>query len=90
MDEGQNAVSKDLVEFRTFSSKEEAETAKTELESSGRMWSNVGHVGDKWYIAYSEVGEMCALSVTKAGQYFNLNVELTAGYQVGRSWAECH
>ena len=60
-------------------------------EKEGRKWANL-HPSPRggFYSAYSRAGELAVTAVTEAGRYYGLNVELTAGYDVGRSWAECH
>lgn len=64
----------------------EEEEART-----GKIWANV-HESPKggWFTAYSRPGELASLAVKKAGEFYNLNVELTAGYDIGNSWASCH
>lgn len=65
---------------------------KREEESkTGKIWANV-HESPKggWFTAYSRAGELASIAVKKAGEFYNLNVELTAGYDVGNSWASCH
>ena len=64
----------------------EEEEART-----GKIWANV-HESPKggWFTAYSRPGELASLAVKKAGEFYNLNVELTAGYDVGNSWSSCH
>ncbi|QPX72034.1 MAG: DNA polymerase I [Dompiswa phage TSP7_1] len=60
-------------------------------KETGQIWANI-HESPKggWFTAYSRAGELAALAVTKAGEFYNLNVQLTAGYDVGNSWATCH
>lgn len=62
-----------------------------EEKRTGKIWANV-HESPKggWFTAYSRAGELAAIAVNKAGEYYNLNVPLTAGYDVGNSWASCH
>jgi hypothetical protein len=85
LDEAQLELSRDLVKFKMFDTKEEAD-AFNEL-----YWSDTGHAPDgRYYKAYSVVGELAQKAVKEAGQYYNLNVELTAGYSIGRNWKECH
>jgi hypothetical protein len=87
MDEAQIELSKDLVKFKIFATEDEAKA----FHEEDKTWSDVGHApSGKIYRAYSIVGEMAAQAVVEAGQYYNLDVELTAGYQIGRNWAECH
>lgn len=60
-------------------------------KETGQIWANV-HESPKggWFTAYSRAGELASLAVIKAGEYYKLNVQLTAGYDVGSSWASCH
>lgn len=62
-----------------------------EEKRTGKVWANV-HESPKggWFTAYSRAGELASIAVNKAGEYYNLNVPLTAGYDVGNSWASCH
>lgn len=62
-----------------------------EEKRTGKIWANV-HESPKggWFTAYSRAGELASIAVNKAGEYYNLNVPLTAGYDVGNSWASCH
>lgn len=84
-DECQLEVTKNLVKFKIFNTEEEA---KAFNES---YWSDVGKAkGGRFYRAYSISGELASKAVTEAGKYYKLNVELTAGYQIGRNWKECH
>lgn len=105
-DEAQLEVTRDLVQFKWFSKEsldwlsEEDDKAcfekvntwkKQEEERTGKIWANV-HESPKggWFTAYSLPGELASIAVKKAGEYYKLNVELTAGYDVGDSWASCH
>ena len=45
---------------------------------------------DQWIQWYSEVGEICVISMRKAGEYFNFRVPLDGQYIVGNSWGETH
>ena len=62
-----------------------------EEKRTGKIWANV-HESPKggWFTAYSRAGELASIAVNKAGEYYNLNVPLTAGYDVGNSWSSCH
>lgn len=62
-----------------------------EERKTGKIWANV-HESPKggWFTAYSRAGELASIAVKKAGEFYNLNVELTAGYDIGNSWASCH
>lgn len=84
-DEAQNELTRDLVKFKMFDTKEEAQAFDEP------HWSDVGSAPDgRYYRAYSIVGELAQKAVTEAGKYYNLNIDLTAGYAVGRNWKECH
>lgn len=100
MDEAQVEAHKSLVKFKVFrytdeeseaKAKEAVEKFKEEQEATtGRIWSDISHGKDNYYVALSPVGEMAVESVREAGEYYKLNVPLTAGYIVGRNWAETH
>lgn len=72
-----------LAKVNQWKAEEEART--------GKLWANV-HESPKggWFTAYSRAGELASIAVKKAGEYYGLNVELTAGYDLGNSWASCH
>lgn len=64
---------------------------ETEEQASGKIWSDIKpSPKGGWFVAYSRVGELAAIAVREAGEYYKLNVELTAGYMIGRNWSECH
>ena len=105
-DEAQLEVTRDLVEFKWFSKESLGWTSedddkeclakvnqwKAEEEArTGKIWANV-HESPKggWFTAYSRAGELASVAVRKAGEFYGLNVELTAGYDLGNSWASCH
>jgi len=72
--------------------KAQAEAMLKDIETSeGRRWANL-HESPRggYYSAYSRAGELASMAVYEAGRYYGLNVDLTAGYDVGRSWCECH
>jgi hypothetical protein len=84
-DESQLELTKDLVKFKMFNTEDDAKSYNKP------HWSDVAKAPDgRYYRAYSIVGELAQKAVQEAGQYYNLNVELTAGYMVGRNWKECH
>ena len=90
-DEAQLEVHKNLVKWRVGKSKEEMTEIKAQVEKETNLqWSDVGHIGDKWYIGYCRAGELAVESVLEAGRYYKLNVDLTAGYMLGKDWASCH
>jgi len=87
-DEAQLEVRKELVKFKTFATQEEAEAFK---KTQTGVWSDIkespkGGV----YVAYCRPGELAAQAVKEAGEYYNLNVDLTAGYMIHKNWAGCH
>lgn len=87
-DESQGEVSRSLVSFKVFDSKEEAEEFKA---SATKIWSDVQKgKNDKFFVAYCRAGELASEAVRLSGEYYNLNVPLTAGYMLGRNWADCH
>lgn len=90
-DESQLEATKDLVKFKVFKTEEEAIEYKKDFESKhNKILSDIGHINDKYYIAYSHIGEMCIEVVRKSGEYYNLPIPLTAGYTVGKNWKQCH
>lgn len=87
-DEAQMEVKKELVQFKMFATKEEAQAFK---DSENKIWSDIkSNVKGGFFVAYSRAGELAAQAVKEAGEYYGLNVELTAGYMVHRNWAGCH
>ncbi len=67
------------------------EAAKKAVEAStGLIWSDIGETTDRLYIGYHRAGELAVEAVREAGEYYNLNVPLTAGYSLGKNWADCH
>lgn len=90
-DELQLEISQKDVKWKTFNNEEDAIAWKKEAEAkTGKIFSDVGHVGDTWYVAYHRAGELASLSAKYASEYYKLRVPLTAGYQIGRNWAETH
>ena len=91
-DESQIEVTKDLVKFKRFSTKEECqEFRKVQREQTGMIWSEE-HESPKggWFVAYSKPGELVVKAVEETTQYYKLKVPLSADYIVGKSWADCH
>ena len=87
-DEAQLEVSKKLVKFKLFDTTEDAEAFKS---SQSEVWSDVKKSPKGgYYVAYCRAGELAAEAVNEAGQFYKLNVPLTAGYIIGRNWADCH
>lgn len=87
-DEAQLEVSKGLVKFKMFQTKEEAQAFK---EAQKEVWSDIkDSPKGGFYVAYSRPGELASQAVRESGEYYKLNVELTAGYVIGKNWAMCH
>lgn len=91
-DEAQCEVTRDLIEFKTFDTEQECADFKSYQESStDRVWGDVKEgKGGKFFTSYSLAGQLAAESVKESGEYYKLNVELTAGYMFGRNWKDCH
>lgn len=91
MDEQQTEDLKENVKFKMFSDKDTAEEWKSTQEKvTGKILSDVGERNGKYFVAYCRSGELAALSCGYASSYYNLNVELSGGYILGRNWADCH
>ena len=87
-DESQLEVSKSLVKFKTFPTKEECQAFK---DNQDTIWSDIKESPKGgFYVGYSRAGELAALAVQQAGDYYKLNVPLTAGYVIGHNWKMCH
>lgn len=64
---------------------------KDKLEEDGSIWSDIKESPKGgWFIAHTLPGELAAKAVRQAGEYYNLNVSLTAGYMIGLNWSQCH
>jgi len=91
MDETQVQITRDMADVKFFKSEEEASSFKQEKEEeTDKLYSDVGHGAGWYWCGYSEVGELLSKSIKEAGKFYKLSVELTGGYQIGRSWRECH
>lgn len=91
-DESQIEVSKSLVKFKRFDTKEEANTFREEQKSKHNLIWSEAHESPKggYFVAYSRVGELVVEAVNETTDFYKLNVPLSADYVVGRSWADCH
>jgi hypothetical protein len=85
-DEAQSEVTKDLVKFKMFKTEEEGKL----FREDNPTWGELAHTDKGWYSAYSLPGVLATQSVKEAGEYYKLNVELTAGYIVHKNWYGCH
>jgi hypothetical protein len=87
-DEAQCEISKSLVKFKMFDTEDDAQVFKN---AQSDIWSDIGHSkGDRYFVAYTQAGELAAQAVKEAGEHFGLEVELTAGYVIGQNWGNCH
>ena len=87
-DESQLEVQRQQMSWKMFQTEEEAKEFKKVQKD--KMWSDVGHSEKGYYVGYCRAGELAVESVNEAGEYYKLNVPLTAGYMVGTNWATCH
>jgi hypothetical protein len=85
-DEAQIEVTKDLVKFKMFKTEEEGK----EFRKQNPTWGELGHTEKGWYSAYSLPGLLATQAVKESGEFYNLNVELTAGYIVAKNWYGAH
>lgn len=69
---------------------EEAKALAIAYKDSQENYSEVGHTDTHYYTGYCLAGVLAVESVREAGEYYNLNVPLSAGYNLGRSWAMTH
>ena len=53
-------------------------------------WSTTHQIEDGYELSYSIVGDLALQAVTQAGQYYKLNVPLTAEYMIGKNWSDVH
>lgn len=87
VDEAQLELKKSMVTWKKFSSEEECKAFKSD---DGRVWSEPIHSDKGWFRGYCRAGELATMAVKQAGEYYKLNVELSAGYILGKDWAQCH
>lgn len=59
-------------------------------KETGKKWSDVMKGPRGYFIGYCRAGELAVEAVVEAGRHYKLNVDLSAGYMLGRNWAECH
>jgi hypothetical protein len=86
-DEAQLEVNREQVRWKKFDSEQECRDWKSD---DGKTWSDPFHNAKGWFRAYVRAGELATMAVKASGEYYKLNVPLTAGYMLGRNWAECH
>ncbi len=61
-----------------------------EFRVSHPNWATIHQTEDGYELSYSIVGDLALQAVEQAGQYYKLNVPLTAEYAIGTNWSECH
>ena len=92
MDEAQIEVTKDLVKFKRFPTKEECNDFRdADRKATGKIWSEA-HESPKggWFVAYSVPGQLVVESVAEATTFYKLIVPLSADYVIDASWADTH
>jgi hypothetical protein len=100
-DEAQIEITKDLVETRLFpvtkwEYKDDKPFSSTVLQqikdfcAENPNWSSAHQTSEGYVLSYSIVGDLALQAVAQAGQYYKLNVPLTAEYAVGSCWRDCH
>lgn len=87
LDEAQLEVKRSMVTWKKFTSEEECKAFKSE---DGKVWSDPVHNDTGWWRGYCRAGELAVKAVKLSGEYYKLNVPLTAGYMLGTDWASCH
>ena len=86
-DEAQLEICREQVEWKKF---EDEASCKAFKSADGRVWSDPVHNDKGWYRGYVLAGELATKAVRESGQYYKLNVELSAGYMLGTNWGTCH
>lgn len=61
----------------------------------GVLWAFCANVHDEFQVEAhpdisESIGQLMADSVRKAGQHFNMGIELAGEYKIGKTWAETH
>jgi len=67
-----------------------AEAEAKAFKADNSTWSEVAHSAKGYYLGLCRAGELAAIAVKESGEYYKLNVTLSADYIMGRNWAECH
>jgi len=91
-DEAQLEVNKKSVKFKMFQTKEETEEFKNlRFTEFGEIWSDVKpSPKGGFYVAYCKAGQLAIEAVNQSGKDYNMVIDLTAGYMLGRNWENCH
>ena len=86
-DEAQMEVSKGLVDWKIFKEEDDAIAFK---KSSTDNWSEVGHIGDKYFVGKSVISDLLLEAVDETTAKLKLNIPLGVEFIYGDSWATCH
>lgn len=86
LDEAQFEVSKSLITWKKFPTKE---LAKSFLEENSG-WVGTLESKGAFFVANSRVNDIAIKAVELTNKYYKLNVPLAIDPQYGRQWAECH
>jgi hypothetical protein len=86
-DEAQLEVRRSMVKWKKFADEAECKAFKSD---DGKVWSDPVHSDAGWFRGYCRAGELATIAVRESGEYYNLNVELSAGYMLGTNWGTCH
>lgn len=94
-DEAQYEIRRSAVEFKTFPIGDDEKAAEKAAKAfkaaqTDKVWSDIAHTDKMYYVAYNRAGELATQAVKQSGEYYKLNVELTAGYMIGTNWSTCH
>lgn len=91
-DECQIEVTKGLVKFKRFSTKEECDSFRDEQRKEHSLIWSEAHESPKggWFVGYSLPGQLVVEAVAETSELYELNVPLSADYVLGASWADTH
>lgn len=60
------------------------------VKDTGKNYSEVSEGKNCFVFGYCEAGDMASKAAKEAGEYYNLRVDLSAGYIIGNNWKVCH
>lgn len=91
-DEAQIEVTKDLVKFKRFPTKEECNAFRdSQRQETGMIWSEAQEAPKGgFFVAYSLPGQLVVEAVAETTEYYKMKVPLSADYVVGKNWKDCH
>lgn len=82
---------KHITDWKTFKDEDAAKAWKAERqEATGKLYSEVSHIGDVYFAGYAEPGELFVKAIAESAKHFNLEVPLSGDYIIGNNWASCH